>query len=449
MYLLFYNECFFSTACNKCAPGTGSIQDIADKLDESKLNDDKILTNIELNRLNDEKILTNIELNRLNDEKILKNTELNRLNDEKILTNIELFKNDSKLNDEKILLNIERNRLNSVKILTNIELNRLNDEKILTNIELFKKESLAWYEKLNANDQELVHNQINLIRNQKIANQFLTDLIESTETIKEEIKETQIIAEYSAPLNNLANIARLYNRIPKNKVGLLQNGRPLNHFKARALRFDRDGLYDSIDLAIQLLTGKGSHFHNGKSVFEYQPRYCKKTIYSYFTGRLTEGILLYKTALKLNKETISVPTQHEWVKGFVRIREEYSRQCGCPGIFSFKVSGKISTLLKQLPEPKQIISQNFKEVALLPHNIFTRQKILNLIAVQNFDITQENLALLDGYTYEDIQLVENLVKSKQYDNLAQLYDGAGTCINNTLNNYGKYIHVNVSSVVEF
>ena len=329
---------FFSTACDKCAPGTGSIQDIADKLDESKLNDEQILKNLEQNRLNDEQILMNIELNKVNDEKILRN--------------IELFKDQSLSNDRKILLNIERNRLNAVKILTNIELNRLNDEKILKNIELFKKESLAWYEKLNANDQELVQNQIKLIRNQKIANQYLTGLIESTETIKEEIKETQIIAQHSAPLNNLANIARLYNRIPKDKVGLLKNGRPLNHFKSRALRFDRDGLYDSIDLAIQLLTGKGSHFHNGKSVFEYQPRYCKDTIYSYFIGRLTEGILMYKTALKLNKETISDLTQHEWVKGFVRIREEYASHCGCPDNFVFQVSGKISTLLKQLSEPK-------------------------------------------------------------------------------------------------
>ena len=136
----------FSIACEKCAPGTESIQDIVDKLDE----------------------------------------------------------------------------------------NKLNDEKILRNIELFKQESLAWYEKLNSNDQKLVRNQIDLIRQQKIANNLLTSLINSTETIKEEIKETQIISEYAAPLNNLANIATLYNRIPKNKVGLLKNGRPLNHFKSRA-----------------------------------------------------------------------------------------------------------------------------------------------------------------------------------------------------------------------
>ena len=67
---------------------------------------------------------------------------------------------------------------------------------------------------------------------------------------------------------------------------------------------------------------------------------------------------------------------------------------------------------------------------------------MTLIDVQNFDITRENLALLDRYTYEDIQLVEHLVKAKQYDNLARLYDGAGTCVNftlNQINQYGKYI----------
>ena len=113
--------------------------------------------------------------------------------------------------------------------------------------------------------------------------------------------------------------------IVKSKVGLLQNGEPLNHFKKRALREDNDGLYSSIDLAIQLLTGQGSHFHNGKSVFEFQTRYCKKPIYNYFIGRVTEGIVLYKTALKLNNKTISVPVLQDWIKGFVRIAEEYSR----------------------------------------------------------------------------------------------------------------------------
>ena len=68
---------------------------------------------------------------------------------------------------------------------------------------------------------------------------------------------------------------------------------------------------------------------------------------------------------------------------------------------------------------------------------------MTLIDAQNFDITRENLALLDRYTYEDIQLVEHLVKAEQYDNLAQLYDGTGTCVNFTLNpntnyQYGKY-----------
>ena len=79
------------------------------------------------------------------------------------------------------------------------------------------------------------------------------------------------------------------------------------------------------------------------------------------------------------------------------------------------------------------ISQNYKAAALLPNNKFTRQKILRLIDTQNFDVTTENLALLYTYTYEDVQLVENLVKSKQYDNLAQLFDGAGTCVDITLN----------------
>ena len=98
-----------------------------------------------------------------------------------------------------------------------MEQQRNSSNKIIDKISILKEASKSWFQQLNANDQKLVSNQIDLLCQQKSSNDMLRALIETTDSLVTEVIETQIIAEYAAPLNNMANIARLYNRIRKGK----------------------------------------------------------------------------------------------------------------------------------------------------------------------------------------------------------------------------------------
>ena len=205
----------------------------------------------------------------------------------------------------------------------------------------------------------------------------------------------------------------------------------LENFKARALRADKDGLYDSIDLTFQLLLGKGSHFHNGKSVFEYQPSYCNDDIYSYFIGRLSEAMTMYKVALKMNSQEIFVNTLKDWTKNFALVQEAYGRHCGCPKDFQFEQTKPISKIFQRLPAPQQNLQKNYRSTVLLSRNLLTRQKITLLLDLKNFDINDQSLNVIEDYTIEDILLVVELVKAGQFDNLANLakiYEGIGKCV---------------------
>ena len=98
-----------------------------------------------------------------------------------------------------------------------MEQQRNSSNEIIDKISILKEASKSWFQQLNANDQNLVSNQIDLLCQQKSSNDMLRALIETTDSLVTEVIETQIIAEYAAPLNNMANIARLYNRIRKGK----------------------------------------------------------------------------------------------------------------------------------------------------------------------------------------------------------------------------------------
>ena len=98
-----------------------------------------------------------------------------------------------------------------------MEQQRNSSNEIIDKISILKEASKSWFQQLNANDQKLVSNQIDLLCQQKSSNDMLRALIETTDSLVTEVIETQIIAEYAAPLNNMANIARLYNRIRKGK----------------------------------------------------------------------------------------------------------------------------------------------------------------------------------------------------------------------------------------
>merc|ERR1719319_1482292 len=51
----------------------------------------------------------------------------------------------------------------------------------------------------------------------------------------------------------------------------------------------------------------------------------------------------------------------------------------------------------------------------------------------NFDITPANMVILEQYAMEDIHLAANLIKSNEFDDVADVYDGIGRCVNDTLN----------------
>ena len=98
-----------------------------------------------------------------------------------------------------------------------MEQQRNSTNEIIDKISILKEASKSWFQQLNENDQKLVSNQIDLLCQQKSSNDMLRALIETTNSLVTEVIETQIIAEYAAPFNNMANTARLYNIISKGK----------------------------------------------------------------------------------------------------------------------------------------------------------------------------------------------------------------------------------------
>ena len=203
--------------------------------------------------------------------------------------------------------------LNKIEIIDNIDEAK---GEIMNNLNLLRDENKEWFQRLENNQKVQVLNQITLLRRQKKANFMLTTLIEKTDQIQNEVINTQIIAEYADYLNTIANVGRYYKRIPTKEFGVLKKGRSVNRFKALAYQEDRNGLYASIDLVFQLLTGQGSSFHGGQSVFLYQPTFCEASYYNFFLQRISQGIMLYETALRMEAEEITKETRADWAKSF-------------------------------------------------------------------------------------------------------------------------------------
>ena len=153
---------------------------------------------------------------------------------------------------------------------------------------------------------------------------MLATLIEKTDETQNQVIETQIISEYATALNTLKSIGIFYKRIPKRQFGLLKKGRPLDDFKVLAL--DPAKLYTSIDLLFQLLSGQGSTFHGGQSVFQYAPTYCEHSYYTHYLELISEGIMLYETALVMDNTTLSIPTRKAWAKNFALVGKVVSIQ---------------------------------------------------------------------------------------------------------------------------
>ena len=237
--------------------------------------------------------------------------------------------------EEDISLNTTLSKINEAKdqIIANANVNKLEiidniDEakgEIMNNLNLLRDENKEWFQRLENNQKVQVINQITLLRRQKEANFMLSTLIEKTDQIQNEVIKTQIIAEYADSLNTIATAGRYYKRIPTREFGLLEKGRSVDRFKTLAYQEDKNGLYASIDLCFQLLTGKGSSF-NRKSVFVYQPTYCEDSYYNYFLNRISEGIMLYETALRMEAEEITKKTRAAWAGNFALLGKVISTQ---------------------------------------------------------------------------------------------------------------------------
>ena len=93
----------------------------------------------------------------------------------------------------------------------------------------------------------------------------------------------------------------------------------MEQFKKLANKLGKNGLYSSIDLSFQLLLGEGSLFHSGQSVFQFQPTYCEASLYNLILQRISEGIILYETALLMDNIELPKTTRADWAKYFARV----------------------------------------------------------------------------------------------------------------------------------
>ena len=148
---------------------------------------------------------------------------------------------------------------------------------------------------------------------------MLTTLIDKADQTQNEIIETQIIAEYADPLNTIANVGRLYKRIPKGQFGVLENGQTVQLFKDLANKKGKNGLYSAIKLSFQLLLGEGSSFHRGQSIFQNESSFCENSTYDFILEQISEGIILYKIALVMDNHELPKTTLAAWAKYFVLV----------------------------------------------------------------------------------------------------------------------------------
>ena len=279
------------TACDGCSEDDISLALTLSKIDEAK---DDIIDNANGNR---NQIIDNANGNR---GQIIDNANGNR---------------------DQIIGNAN---LNKLEIIDNID--QATDE-ILKNLDLLRDGNREWFQKLANNQKVQVLNQITLLRRQKKSNFMLSTLIEKAEETQNAVIETQIIAEYADPLNTIRSVSNLYKRIPKGQFGLLQKGRTMEQFKELANKIGKNGLYTSIDLSFQFLLGEGSSFHRGQSVFQYQPTYCQDSYYNFLLQRISEGIILYETALVMDNHELPKTTRAAWAKYFALVGKFFSIKC--------------------------------------------------------------------------------------------------------------------------
>jgi hypothetical protein len=77
------------------------------------------------------------------------------------------------------------------------------------------------------------------------------------------------------------------------------------------------GLESSIDILFKMVNG-GGPWYAGQSVYSVIPSFCTTNANTYFTDLQQRAILMYRTALAFNGQTISKSIAKEWQVQMIR-----------------------------------------------------------------------------------------------------------------------------------
>jgi len=283
-----------------------------------------------------------------------------------------------------------------------------------------------WFKILNRNDQKIIKGQVQLILAQNKMIQDLGAISHDLRNYKHQIKLTQIIAEFSRYLNNLETISNKFDRIRRGKLNTFIKDRRLEIFKNAAMD-PADGLESSIDVIFKMLIG-GGPWHGGQSLFKHSSIFCTPEHLQYFLGAQTHAIMLYKISLSFNSHRIDDKVEEDWVRGYVKSVEAYSKYCFCPPGLFLQKGGKISTLRSQLPSSGQSQFKNLQKISSSSADEVTEAKLGSLLELQNFDPNSEVIDLMKEYWIEDIDLYKQLTERGKIS-LAHVFDEVEKCVN--------------------
>ena len=125
-------------------------------------------------------------------------------------------------------------------------------------------------------------------------------------------------------------------------------------------------------------------------------------------------------------------SKNYWIETILFVGEQHGIHCGCPAKTALVKTGQVSTLKRQLSEPRKSYLENFRKATSIT-NLFTREKASKLLVAMNVDINSNTIAKLEKYTIEDILLVVGLIQAKKYDDLSEEYENILKCVNRSSN----------------
>ena len=183
------------------------------------------------------------------------------------------------------------------------------------------------------------------------------------------------------------DIANKFKRLNRGKFNIFINDRRMDIFQRAA--HDPDGLEKSIDVLFDMLISGGGFL--SQSLFEHSPQYCTESHKSYFIGKISQAIELYRIAHVLDfKGKIDPDLEKGWNVKYLRAEAAYVKHCTvCP--FGYYLDDpkhrKLSQLIGMLPKSGQDKLKNVRKIFEMDGiNDVTREKLKELLYdVTNFD----------------------------------------------------------------